>query len=247
MDVTAFPPGVAEAIGYYVYRLIDPRNGETFYVGKGKGNRVFAHARAAADLEGDPTDNKLQRIREIERMWLDVIYVIHRHGMDEATALEVEAALIDAYPGLTNQQGGHGSNDNGVMHVCEIIDRYEAKPAVFDHKALLINVNKTANDTSLYEATRYAWRISRDKAMEAEVILATQRGVILGAFVADDWLEATPENFPGQPPLPGRLGFVGREAPREVAELYVGKQVPDFLRKRGAANPVRYSWLAREG
>lgn len=31
-------------MGYYVYRLVDPRNGQTFYVGKGKGNRIFAHA-----------------------------------------------------------------------------------------------------------------------------------------------------------------------------------------------------------
>ena len=40
----SFPPGVAEQLKWYVYRLIDPRNGETFYVGKGKGDRVFEHA-----------------------------------------------------------------------------------------------------------------------------------------------------------------------------------------------------------
>ena len=34
-------------MNYYVYRLIDPRNGETFYVGKGKGNRVFQHMKGA--------------------------------------------------------------------------------------------------------------------------------------------------------------------------------------------------------
>ena len=44
-QIDSFPPEVAERLQYYVYRLIDPRNGETFYVGKGKGNRVFAHAR----------------------------------------------------------------------------------------------------------------------------------------------------------------------------------------------------------
>ena len=41
----SFPAGVAEQLKWYVYRLIDPRNGETFYVGKGRGNRIFAHAR----------------------------------------------------------------------------------------------------------------------------------------------------------------------------------------------------------
>ena len=41
----SFPPEVSAELKTYVYRLIDPRNGETFYVGKGRGNRVFAHIR----------------------------------------------------------------------------------------------------------------------------------------------------------------------------------------------------------
>jgi hypothetical protein len=36
----SFPPEVIDRLKWYVYRLVDPRNGETFYVGKGKGNRV---------------------------------------------------------------------------------------------------------------------------------------------------------------------------------------------------------------
>ena len=104
-----FPPDVSQQLGTYVYRLIDPRNGETFYVGKGTGNRVFAHSRAETDLEGDELDNKITRIREIRVAGFEVGHVIHRHGMDEKTALEVEAALIDAYPGLTNVVGGRGT------------------------------------------------------------------------------------------------------------------------------------------
>ena len=55
----SFPPDVAAKLKTYVYRLIDPRNGETFDVGKGKGNRVFSHIRAEECLEGDEIDNKL--------------------------------------------------------------------------------------------------------------------------------------------------------------------------------------------
>ena len=61
----AFPPEVIQKLGTYVYRLIDPRNGETFYVGKGKGNRVFAHMRGEQGIEGDDLDNKTARIRQI--------------------------------------------------------------------------------------------------------------------------------------------------------------------------------------
>ena len=51
MSTEQFPEKLADEIKYYVYRLIDPRNGQTFYVGKGKGNRVFMHAQG---VEHDP-------------------------------------------------------------------------------------------------------------------------------------------------------------------------------------------------
>jgi hypothetical protein len=41
---------------------------------------------------------------------------------------------------------------------------------------------------------------------------------------------------------PGRLGFVGRDAPPEIKRLYVGKRLPDEYRKKGAANPIKYTW-----
>lgn len=106
----SFPADVARKLKTYVYRLIDPRNGETFYLGKGQGNRVFSHIRAEQNLEGDDLDNKVKRIREIRLAGFEVAHVIHRHGMDEKTAFEVEAALIDAYPGLTNAAGGAGDS-----------------------------------------------------------------------------------------------------------------------------------------
>ncbi len=46
-NINEFPSEVIEDLKFYVYRLIDPRNGETFYVGKGVGNRVFHHMNSA--------------------------------------------------------------------------------------------------------------------------------------------------------------------------------------------------------
>jgi hypothetical protein len=244
-QIDAFPPGVIEKLKTYVYRLIDPRNGETFYVGKGKGNRIFAHIRGEQGIEGDILDNKMARIRQIRVAGFEVAHVIHRHGMDDATAFEVESALMDAYPGLTIEVGGRGGNEFGAMHALEVIREYAAEPAVFRHNALLINVNRGAlAEASLYEATRYAWKVRRTKAEEADVILATVQGVIRGAFIADEWLEATSSNFPGRRDAPGRFGFNGREAPEHIAREYVGKRVPDEYRKKGAANPIKYAWKA---
>lgn len=102
--IEKFSPEVCKELDYYVYRLIDPRNGETFYVGKGKDNRVFEHVKQALKLDKDEDEItvKYDRIQEIKNSGLDVIHIIHRHGMNEKTAFEVESALIDAYPGLTN-------------------------------------------------------------------------------------------------------------------------------------------------
>lgn len=238
-----FTPEITAKLRYYVYRLIDPRNGETFYVGKGKGNRVFAHIELASSLEGDDVDNKVRRIREIQLAGFEVAHVIHRHGMDEKTAFEVECALMDAYPGLTNAVGGVHGSDFGAMHAREIIRRYSAKPAVFVHKALLISVNKSAVERSLYEATRFAWRLNVSKARQAEVVLATLQGLIVGAFLAHEWLPATRDNFPALPEdNPKRWGFVGREATAEIKQAYVGRRLPEGMRKRGNANPILYSW-----
>jgi hypothetical protein len=237
-EADSFAPHVAEKLKTYVYRLIDPRNGETFYVGKGVGNRVFAHIRGELGSDSDELTDKMRRIREIRLAGFEVAHVIHRHGMDN----EVEAALMEAYPGLTNIAGGNGTTDFGVMHAREIIRRYTAEPAAFQHRALLISVNQSSVESSLYEATRYAWKINPAKAKQAEVILSTLQGLIVGAFVADEWLPATPEHFPGREEMPGRWGFRGTEAPLEFHQLYVGKRVPDEYRKRGAANPIKYAW-----
>jgi hypothetical protein len=235
-----FTHEVSAHLKTYVYRLIDPRNGETFYVGKGVRNRVFEHARAVIDSD-DPTD-KLNRIREINAAGFATAHVIHRHGMDDDTACEVEAALIDAYPGLTNIVTGVGSNDFGAMHADEIIRKYEAVEAVFDHNAIMINVSRTAAEHSLLDATRYAWKISVERARKAEVILAVQHGLIIGVFIAESWHPATADHFPGFEPVPGRYGFIGRHADNELAEHYNQKRVPARFRKPGAANPIRYTY-----
>jgi len=241
VKAAGFPPEVTRQLAAYVYRLIDPRNGETFYVGKGHGNRVFAHVRDELGREGDALGDKLDRIREIRLAGFEVAHVIHRHGLDDRTAFEVEAALIDAYPGNLGLQDGH-EHDRGAMHAREILARYAAEPAEFAHRALLISIPRSSTKRSLYDATRFAWKLDPRKAERAEVVLATAQGLIREAFVAKAWHEATAANFPELGNSPGRWGFVGRPAPREMRDRYVGKRVPDVYRKRGAANPIRYTW-----
>jgi hypothetical protein len=236
-----FSNAVAERLKYYVYRLIDPRNGETFYVGKGTGNRVFAHSKAEPHEGADALTDKLKRIRDIRLDGFEVAHVIHRHGMDQDTAIEVEAALIDAYPEATNLVSGRASDERGLMHSLQIIERYEAPEARFEHKAIVINVNRSVAEKGTYEAVRFAWKLDPKRAAKAEIVVAVIQGLIVGVFIADQWMEATMQNFPSiGEESPGRWGFIGHPASENIAKQYLRHRLPDSMRKKGAANPIRY-------
>ncbi len=101
-----FSQSVIEKVQYYVYFLMDPRNKEVFYVGKGKDNRVFQHAEDA--ISNQVETDKLDRIREIRQSGHEVQHFILRHGLNEREAFEIEAAVIDfaGKNNLTNQQSG---------------------------------------------------------------------------------------------------------------------------------------------
>lgn len=65
-----FSPAVREQLGYYVYLLIDPQTDKVFYVGKGTGDRIFAHLSFA--LRFPKETDKLDRIRAIMQKGLAV-------------------------------------------------------------------------------------------------------------------------------------------------------------------------------
>ena len=122
-----FSADVTSILGNYVYRLIDPRDFQTFYVGRGVGNRVFHHAKDELNHFEDDEDaltTKLQQIREIRLSGKEVICVIHRYGLTKEQAMEVESALIDCYPGLTNLVSGYGS-DRGVITADDLQSSFE--------------------------------------------------------------------------------------------------------------------------
>lgn len=143
---------------------------------------------------------------------------------------------------LTNIVAGSGSNDFGAMHAQEVVNEYQAEPAVFQHRAIIITVNRSATESSPYEATRYAWKISLKKAKRADIVIAVRHGLIIAVFVAEEWLPATSENFPERESVPNRYGFVGKDAPHSIWKMYVGKRLPDEYRKPGAANPIKYTY-----
>lgn len=79
---------------FYVYALVDPRDNQIFYIGKGTKNRVFNHVDKAID-NIDKKTAKLDLIREIKKSGNEVLQYIIRSSLSEKEALFLESALID--------------------------------------------------------------------------------------------------------------------------------------------------------
>lgn len=102
---------------YYVYLLSDSLTGKVFYVGKGKNNRMYSHAKDVEKGHLPNTHNgKLYRhIKSILDAGKDVEYEQPITNVDEITALAIEAAFIDYYgiPNLCNYQAsGFGASNH---------------------------------------------------------------------------------------------------------------------------------------
>lgn len=246
-----FSPSTIDKIGYYVYRLIDPRNGQTFYVGKGKGNRVFQHVECAIDYYdgvnkkeidevNDP--NKLRIIQEIRECGLKVIHIIQRWNLTEKEAFEVESALIDAFPGLANIQSGHGS-EYGACNADELEARLSAKvydePTDFGYMIIKVKwwrinemTEKYGPADARYEATRGCWRIKMPNIENYPYVFSVSDGIVREVYKVNEWhLNEYRE----------RKEFTGSVAPKEIRERFVGKRIPEYYSKKGMASPVLYS------
>jgi len=95
----------------------------------------------------------------------------------------------------------------------------------------------------VYDATRYAWKLSKTKAENAEYVLSVVQGIIVGVYRPKIWLIASMENFSEfNMDRPERLAFVGSEADEKIKSIYLRKRIPCKYRKRGAANPIKYNF-----
>lgn len=247
-------PGVAERLGYYVYLLIDPRDGRVFYVGKGTGERCFQHIvearKTAADSKADYP--KLAAIRSIEAAGMRVRIEVLRHGLDELSALIVEASAIDllGIAGLENRVKGHGAADLGRIGIDDLNAMHGAKPAEFDpaHKLVLVRVarlfERGIDEEGLYEATRKWWKVGplrRQSGHERAPThaLAVYRGVVRAVYCIENWEAAGNEIIAADPRNAGRWAFHGKRD-ADMEERYLFKDVTAEL-PLGAQAPLRFA------
>lgn len=236
-----FSPEVCEKLGFYVYGLIDPRNGKYFYIGKGQNNRIFEHIKGIKDK--DEVDEKIKTIMQIRNEGLEVLHLILRHGLkDDKEALNIESTLID-FIGLSNLDNKVGgiNQDKGINNALTLQKRYSTK--VFDENEttppfIIIKVRQeivNERNESHYEACRWAWKVSLEKVKAYKYVLCVVNGIVERVFEVEKWQQSKREG------LESRYEFIGKVAPQEICVLFVNQRIPEHYRKKGNASPVCYS------
>lgn len=236
MKIKEFSISVIEKLGYYVYLLIDPETDDIFYVGKGVGNRIFAHLNHAisSPLESD----KLGKIRSIQAKDLQVKHIILRHGLTEKEAFEVEGSLIDfiGLEGLTNIVSGHHSTGRGRMTTHEVIIQYDAPKLEISEPVMLITVNRLfrrdMNEDEIYEITRGNW-VTGPRRNKAKFAFTIYNGIVRQVYEIQRWFPITARRKEAK--TQDRWRFDGIIA--EDLQHYIGGSVEHYV---GSQNPIKY-------
>ena len=243
-----FSSEVCSELKYYVYRLVDPRNGQTFYVGKGKNNRVFSHAECALtncidtvfNDQEDEEDLKYKTIREIKESGLDVIYIIQKYGLTQEDAFKIESVLIDAYSidkKLTNKiRGFNASEPQNAITLQRDLSAIEYADHQSNPKYMIIKVKEyLVSQRGRYDCTRSAWKIKISEARKYPYVLSVTDGIVKAVYKVSEWHNCPTRN--------GRIEFTGVEAEQEIKDLFLYKKIPAKYRKQGLASPVLYGKL----
>ena len=237
------PKTVVRELGNYVYLLVDPRDEQIFYIGKGRGSRALAH------LSDVQESNKLDLIRDIREQGLEPRVELLAHKLpDQETALRVEAAAIDlvGLGSLTNLVRGWKSRHTGRASLEELIATYRRRPIKIVEPSVLIRISQNyrygMEPVELYDATRSAWRVGSNRD-RIELAFAVHADVVREVYRVAHWLPAGstlradyPEGLPREEP---RWEFVGRRAEESLRRRYADGYVGGFF-KRGNQNPILY-------
>ncbi len=236
-------PDTANALGFYVYAYIDPRDESVFYIGKGVGSRAIDHLNDTSESE------KVARIKEITAAGLTPRIDIVAHQLrDDLESSRVEAALIELFvvAKLTNIVRGRFSTDYPRRPLGDFIAEHAAKPVDVLDPSLLIRINRLfqygMSADALYEATRGIWVVG-PRRNNAKYAMAVYAGIVREVYEIESWHRAgeTPYKTRDQADLARskdkRWEFVGKVAPAAIRERYLGRSVAHLFRD-GQQSPI---------
>ena len=248
--------------GFYVYALIDPRDGRVFYIGKGTGNRVFSHE-VESGKSHKTEKKKLQKIREIEDAGFLVKRLIVNWGLNENEAFVAEATLINllnCMPDiqLTNEVAGHHVHESLTAEEFEL--QYGAIPLKREdikHSILVIKINKLyrrgMSESELYDVVRGFWAASLKsiETRKVKYVFGVYNGLIVAVYKPDEWHYGyemidipqrdilKPEDYEK---LNNRIYFICKNYNDldEEGQFYRNKSIANLKVNQSAQNPITY-------
>lgn len=253
---------VEQLNGFYVYALIDPRNNQVFYIGKGIGNRVFSH-----EIESGKSPKsekaKLKRIQEIEAAGFDVKRIIVNWSMTESEAFAAEAALLNMFSFLsadmlTNAVAGHHVHEAMTVEDFDLLYGAEhLKQEDIQHSIMVIKINKLyrkgMNPKELYDIVRGNWRASMASIQKknVEYVFGVYNQLIVAVYKPDEWHYV--HDYIDVPQIDDldeetlergkdRVYFVCRdyESLDENQQFYLHKSIADLKVNQSSQNPITY-------
>ena len=97
---------------FYVYSLFDPINKIPFYVGKGKGNRAWAHTKGHANYNTD----KLKYIQNIRILGFEpIVHKIVENIQTSKEALKIESFFINYFEEFLTNKKNHPPDRTGSI------------------------------------------------------------------------------------------------------------------------------------
>ena len=253
---------VEQLNGFYVYALIDPRNNQVFYIGKGIGNRVFSH-----EIESGKSPKsekaKLKRIQEIEAAGFGVKRIIVNWSMTESEAFAAEAALINmlsflSADMLTNAVAGHHVHEAMTVEDFDLLYGAEhLKQEDIQHSIMVIKINKLyrkgMNPKELYDIVRGNWRASMASIQKrnVEYVFGVYNQLIVAVYKPDEWhyvhdrIDVPQIDDLDEKTLErgkDRVYFVCQDYEHldENQQFYLHKSIADLKVNQSSQNPITY-------
>ena len=228
-----------EELDYYIYALCELSEDNKripFYIGKGKNERCLHHLNEKKDNE---KTCKIRNLASSKKLGITSC----AYGLKEPESLIVESVCIDLLniDNLTNAVRGHGDHTKrlpiGELASMVMQDSISIPP---EHKGVAFLLEKSFmhdfGDLQLLEHTRGIW--TKKQPETVKYAYATYRSIIKEVYEIYTWVPAGTQQYFTRELDPEKVAkrheFVGKKAPQEIRNKYIGKLIN---KKRSYGDP----------